>query len=237
MIEKTQAIVLRSVKYSESSVIVKMYTHRFGMQSYMINGVRSAKGKSKAALLQAGTLLWLEAYHREGKNLQRIKEFSIEKIYSNISVDISRSAVAMFMTEIISACIKEEESNEVLFEFLHGQFLLLDEQSTSLNWFPLQFMLQLSRYLGFFPSGKYSDTTSSFNFEDGVFVSALPFTQAGISNAEAQLLSALIHDEDVTSFINSRRALLHSILIYFQMHISGFGKIKSLAVLEEVLHA
>ena len=237
MIEKTQAIVLRTVKYSESSVICKMYTRVFGMQSYMINGVRTGKSKSKAPLLQPMNLLLLEAYHREQKNLQRIKEFSVEKIYNHLSVDVMRSAVGLFLCEVILQSIKEEESNEVLFDFLHRQFLLLDETTTALTFFPQQFLLQLSRYLGFYPSGNFSETTTCFSFEEGQFVSSLNYLQPGISGNEAKLLSELMNDELPATLNEGRRKLLHSLLQYFQMHISDFGKIKSLAVLEEVLHA
>ena len=52
MYHKTRAIVLHCIKYSETSVIAKIYTEKLGMQSYMVKGVRAAKSKSKAAMLQ-----------------------------------------------------------------------------------------------------------------------------------------------------------------------------------------
>src|ERR1700750_1569339 len=112
---KTRAIVLHTIKYSETSVIAKIYTERFGLVSYIVKGVRSAKSKSKASLLQPLTLLEMEVSPRETKQFQFIKEFRRAYNYRAIPFDIMRSSVALFLLEVISKSIREHEENTEMF--------------------------------------------------------------------------------------------------------------------------
>src|SRR5438045_5355691 len=103
-VHKTKGIVLRTVKYGETSIIAAMYTELFGLQSYLINGVRtsSRKGPGKASLFQPGAMLDLIVYHNDLKNLQRIKEFKWGYLYKHIFSNILKNAVALFMVELLS---------------------------------------------------------------------------------------------------------------------------------------
>src|ERR1700712_5759845 len=103
MIFKTKGIVLRSVKYGETSLVVSIYTEMFGLHSYIVNGVRThtKKGPGKANLFQPSAILDVVIYHNELKNLQRLKEFRWGYLYENILTDVRRNAVAMFMVELL----------------------------------------------------------------------------------------------------------------------------------------
>ena len=72
---KTKGIVLRTVKYGETSVIVAVFTEKFGVQSYLVNGVRisTKKGSGKANLFQPSAILEMVVYHNELKQLQRLR--------------------------------------------------------------------------------------------------------------------------------------------------------------------
>ena len=113
MIDKTKGIVLRTVKYGETSVIVAIFTELFGLQSYLVNGVRtsSKKGSSKANLFQPAAILDLVVYHNELKNLQRLKEFKWEHLYQHIFFNVLKNSVALFMVELLQKCLKQPESN------------------------------------------------------------------------------------------------------------------------------
>src|SRR5688572_20193898 len=90
MVHKTKGIVLRSVKFGETSLVVTMFTELFGLQSYLVNGVRtvSRKGSAKANLFQPSSILELEAYHNDFKNLQRLREFRWAHLYQHILSDV-----------------------------------------------------------------------------------------------------------------------------------------------------
>ena len=102
MIHQTKGIVLRTIKYGETSVVVNIFTELFGIQSYLVNGVRSSGKTSKASFFQPGSILDMEVYHNELKNLQRIKEFKWGYLYQHIFSDIFKNAVALFMVELLA---------------------------------------------------------------------------------------------------------------------------------------
>ena len=112
-LHKTKGIVLRSVKYGETSVIVIIFTELFGVQSFLVNGVRTStkKGTGKANLFQPAAILDLVVYHNELKHLNRIKEFKWSYLYKNIFSDVPKNAVSLFMVELLTKCLKQPESN------------------------------------------------------------------------------------------------------------------------------
>ena len=127
----TKGIILRTVKYGETSVIVAAFTEKFGVQSYLVNGVRIAtkKGSGKANLFQPSAILDMVVYHNELKQLQRIREFKWAHLYQHILSDVRKNAVALFMVELLTKCLKQPEPNAELFEFAEDAFLRLDNSS------------------------------------------------------------------------------------------------------------
>src|SRR5436190_705169 len=159
-LHKTKGIVLRGVKYGETSLIVTMFTELFGLQSYLVNGVRisTKKGSGKANLFQPTAILDLIVYHNELKNLQRIKEFKWNHLYQHILSDIKKNAVALFMVELLTKSLKQPEANPDLFYFVEDCFLHLDESSETITAnFPLFFALHLAVFFGFRINDEFSE--------------------------------------------------------------------------------
>ena len=128
MLHTTYGIVLKTIKYAETSVITKVYTEAFGVQSYIVNGVRSTKSKNnKAGLLQPLTLLDMVVYYKEGRDLHRISEMKNAFIFTAIPFEVVKRSIGIFMVEIMSKSIREEESNPDQFEFLWNAVQLLDQ--------------------------------------------------------------------------------------------------------------
>ncbi len=150
MVHKTSGIVFKFFKYRETSVIAKVFTARFGLQTYIINSVRSGKkGKGKMALLQPLTLLDLVVYHKEGAEIQRLSEMRCSQPYKSIPYEVQKSAIALFIAEVLYKCIREEGESERLYLFLEQSMLVLDELDEGYQNFHLQFLLKLSRFLGY----------------------------------------------------------------------------------------
>lgn len=135
----TRGIVLDHVRYSETSIIVHIYTELFGRQSYMVNGVRKAKSKGKAVFLQPLTLLRLEVSHHERKGVHRIRDFRTEYPFSSLPFDQTKRSIAFFLTEVLSKVLREEEADPGLFEFVYGAIEVLDEGIEGLSNFHLFF--------------------------------------------------------------------------------------------------
>src|SRR6185436_12405882 len=112
-LHKTKGIVLRTVKYGETSIIVTIFTSLFGIQSYIVNGVRmtSKKGSTKSNFFQPSAILDLVVYHNELKHLNRLKEFKWSKLYRQVLSDVPKNAVALYMVELLTKSLRQPESN------------------------------------------------------------------------------------------------------------------------------
>ncbi len=242
MIYSTKGIVLRTIKYGETSVIASVFTEIFGIQSYMVNGVRTSGKTAKAHFFQPSSLLDLQVYHNELKNLQRIKDLKWNVLYKNILSDVTKNAVALYMVELLQKCLKQPEANADLFHFCEDAFLQLDVSDDEITAnFPVYFSLQLAPFLGFRLQDNYSEKRNVFNLQEGNFSeinSASPdHLGVEISYHISQLLKA-IHPKELNEIRinrNIRREILKSMQSYYSWHIPEFGSMKTLPVLSEIL--
>lgn len=224
MLSKTQGIVISYLRYRETSILVNIYTAEMGICSYIENGVRSTKAKHKMALFQPLTLLDLEVYHKPGKGLHRISEAKCFFPYQSIPFDIAKSSLALFLSEVLSKVLKEEEANPALFEFLCQSLQYLDRAAANFENFHLQFLWQLAAFLGF-GAGSAAEFYQQLKVAGYIVPS---FTE----------LDSLIHTEyghPIVLHRADRRELLSGMLHYYQLHMENFGEIRSLQILQEVL--
>jgi DNA repair protein RecO (recombination protein O) len=232
---KTKAIVISSMRYQEKSLIVKCFTQSDGLKSYFVpNAFAAKKSNQKIAYFQPLTQLEIVATHKKKGTLEHFKEIRLSHSYQSIPTDIAKSTIAIFLSEIFYSAIKEEEKNESLFTFLETALLWLDTHNETAN-FHLIIMLELSKFLGFYP-GKSNQENDYFEMTEGVFV---PFQGVSCLNQqESFLLKKLIDlkfDSSQKIFIAAQRQVLLKILLdYYSVHLSGFKSPKSLEVLKEV---
>lgn len=244
MIHKTKGIVLKSVKYGETSLVVTIFTELFGLQSYLVNGVRtpSKKGTAKASLFQSAAILHLVAYRNELKNLQRLKEFQWAFLYQNILSDVRKNAVALFMIELLSKCLKQPEANAELFYFVEDALHHLDEANDTVTAnFPLFFALHLAVFFGFRISDEFTDNIYYLDLEEGRFVEEQPKHSHYLQDREAAAVSHILKimqpDELQEVALNQemRRRITHALEEYYALHIPDFGTMRTLPVLREVM--
>jgi DNA repair protein RecO (recombination protein O) len=242
LIYSTKGIVLRSIKYGETSIIANVFTEVFGIQSYIINGVRTSGKTSKAHFFQPSSILDLQVYHNELKNLQRIKELKWAFLYKNILSDVTKNSVALYMVELLQKSINQPETNADLFNFCEDAFLELDIAGNDVTAnFPIYFSLQLASFLGFRLLDNYSEIRNVFNLQEGNFseekFAASEHLSPQISFHISQILKA-VHPGDLTEIKinrNIRRIILKSIENYYGWHIPEFGTMKTLTVLHEII--
>lgn len=236
----TRAIVLNTTPYSESSLVVKAYTESSGLRSYMVSGVRSGKGKFHGNLFQPLTLLEIVTSGKPGQTLGRITDASLSPPLSGISGDISKSTMAIFMSEVIYRSIREEENNPVLFGFLHNAIQILDLARHDYSRFHLYFMISLTRYTGFYPHGIWQGSETIFDLREGVFTEILPthpeYTEGSVSAAIWKLTGCSFenyHEIGIPAPV--ARVMLHALVRYYELHVTQGKKIVSHKILEEVL--
>jgi len=243
-LHKTKGIVLRTVKYGDTSVIVTIFTELFGIQSYLVNGVRTStkKGSGKANLFQPAAILDLIVYHNELKNLQRIKEFKWDHLYEHIFSDIRKNAVAVFMVELLTKCLKQPEANPDLFYFVEDCFLHLDKTNEAITAnFPLFFALHLAVFFGFRINDEYSERHPFLDLQEGNFVDERPMHPHFLEDKQAMITSQFLKTmqpqelEEIKLNHDFRRNLLYAYERYYALHIQEFGTMKTLPVLRELL--
>ena len=238
MLHKTKGIVLHTIKFNESSIITKIYTADFGLQSFLVKGVRSSGKTGRASLFGAMNILELEMYHREHKGLQYLKEFRPAYLYKSIATDILKSSIALFLAEVLHKCIYEQEENRKLYEYIEQTLVALDESPKAESNLHLSFLLNLTKYLGFFPNSEAPDGFAYFDLQSGYFVSEFPAHAHFIGQPHCSNLKRLLSGEACFPMKNSERNfLLEKILQYYSLHLQDFRKVNSHLVLHEVLEA
>jgi DNA repair protein RecO (recombination protein O) len=220
VLQKTRGIVFRFVKYGDTSIITNVFTEQFGLQSYVIKGVRSNAKRSKIALFQPLTLLDMVVYHKESGGIMHMKEVKCFYPYKHLTSDIRKSAIAMFLAEVLNRSVKEQSHTQDIFEYISTSFIDLDNTNHPEN-FHLLFLLGLSRHLGFGP-----------NLVNEILGGRI------VSEKEEAILIELMHADYQSKIVmqyEERQNLLEVLLRFYTSHIDGLGELKSTAVLKEVL--
>jgi DNA repair protein RecO (recombination protein O) len=233
LLVKTRGIVLSYIRYRETSIITRVYTEELGLQSYVVNSVRQKAGR--IALFQPFTLLDMVVYTSPRGGLTRISEYACAYPFSSIPYEIRKSSILLFLSEMLSYTIREEEENRPLFAFLYDAIRYFDQQKQGFENFHLHFLLQLSVFLGFGP-GSGSEITSQVAFSGNI---ASVGGSPAILHFQAYeaLFDQLLHQPGQADVPNGRmrRELLQIIIKYYQLHVEKLGEIRSLQVLSEVL--
>lgn len=239
MLMKTKAIVLSKLKYRDNDLIVKCYTSQRGAVSYLLRGVlKSSKGSSKTAYYQPLSQLEIEESYKPNQSLQFIKDVKLVSVYKSLHTNILKSAIVMFLSEVLSSVLKEEEKNEALYDYLEASLMLLDHEEQFSN-FHLLFLLNLTQHLGFYP-----DTSDGggpyFNLNLGAF-ELKPTDHYTISEENLFILKQLLgtnfdalHSVKLNS--KQRQSFLNMLLFYYELHLGDFKKPKSLAVFNQVFN-
>ncbi len=237
MLVTTKGIVLSSLKYGDTSLISRIYTATDGLKSYLLKGIlTSKKGKLKAAYFQPLMQLEIVANHKNRGTLESIGDVKVEYHYQTLHTEMTKNSVVLFLAEMLGNSIQEEEPNEELFRFLEASLQWLDNHDKIAN-FHLFFLLNLTRYLGFYPdTGNIS--ASCFDLRNGVFIDH-PSGMTFITEENLVLFKLLLGTNfdamhSITMKKTNRQELLKSLVLYFELHLQGFRKPRSLAVLNEV---
>lgn len=239
MLIKTKGIVLKSMKYGETSLIVEIFTEEKGLRKYIVSGVRKKNSRIGAALLQVMSQVEIVAYEREGKDLNRLKEIRAANVYQSIPLDIKKGAVGLFMAEIAQKTLRESEENLPLYQFLTDIFTFLDKHDGNVANLPLAFMLELSGFLGFMPELDDVNGASFFDLENGVFCDQPPFHSNYVEENYGAILKSMLRIHyhschNIPLNVEQRRYLLEKLLDYYKLHIENFPVINAHLILQEI---
>ncbi|MDT0553605.1 DNA repair protein RecO [Urechidicola vernalis] len=238
MLVATKAIVLNSIKYGDTSLIVKCFTEKSGCKSYLLKGVLgSRKGKIKASYFQPLTQLNIIGKHNSKGNLNSLKEVHIHNPYQSLYSNIFKQSIVFFLSEVLSTSIQEEESNEDLYSYIESALMWLDLHENISN-FHLLFLLKLTKFLGFYPELE-NIGYSNFDLLEGRFVKNVKYHNNVVSNEDLIAFKKLLginidalHKVEFNAV--NRHRVLDILIRYFELHLTGFKRPKSLDVLRQV---
>lgn len=240
MLQKTRAIALKVTNYSENSIVAQLFTEEFGLQSYLINGARKPKARIHVNMLQPLHLLDMVVYHKESGALQRIKEATSSPTLQQIPLDITKSAIAIFLNEILYKVLKQQQPDHQLFNFIQQSILWLDQTDKPIHNFHLCFLMKLSRFLGYMPTAPEKHL-AYFDLVDGVFTNFAPAHTYTLQNPHTHIFHVILNisyedSHTVQMKHEDRIYLLAQIINFYKLHSENFGTVNSLQILEEIFH-
>jgi len=239
MLHKTKGIILHQIKYTDSGVIVQVYTRDFGRQSIMIKGLRSRKSGKHNVLFQPMFILDLVFYYRESREIQILKDFSVSHSPADIYADVKKSCIAVFLAEILASVLREESPNFELFDYIEDSIKYLDKCGAGSSNFHIAFLIGLSSYLGFEPGKRDDPEKIYFDLLNGTFVYLPPLQSAyadpHISDILAEFFRVSFDQMRTIPLTGSQRnEVLETIIRYFSIHLPGLKRINSLEILKEI---
>jgi DNA repair protein RecO (recombination protein O) len=236
MLVKTRGILLHTLPYGESSVIVEIYTEEIGMRKYILNGARGKNSKIKPSCLQVMALLDLVVYEKNIGHLQRVKEINNAWVYRGIPFDLYKGSIGLFMADMIRKAIRQTNPEPGLFNFLYRSFTALDNLEERNPLYHLIFLLQLSGYLGFQPiPPPESGENYLFNLREGCFEADIPDHGDFADRETSGLLGKLMKVSGPVLKKRERALILELLIRYYRLHIEGFPEIQSHHILQQVL--
>lgn len=234
-----KGIVVRTIKYGETSLILDLFTEEKGLISCIAGGIRKKRSTMPPAAFQLLQVIRATIYFKDNERLSRIKEVQPIALHHQLIDDPVKRVIVLFLAELLQKSVKEKEAREDLFHFLTTQLAHLNNLTDHIANFHLLFMLELSRYLGFYPIQNYNEDLVYFDVIDGQFVMK-PDARRTLSDEESRDLNKLfalsIDDLSIANLSNNdRRSILQSMIKYYQSHIEGFGEMKSPKIIHVVL--
>jgi DNA repair protein RecO (recombination protein O) len=239
MLEKTRGIILHQIKYTDSGIVARIYTRKFGRQAFIIKGMRNRKAGKHTILFQPLFILDLEMNFRQARELQNMKEFSVAFSPYNIHSDIRKSCIAIFLGEMLNAVIREESPNEVLFDYIQSSIIYFENCTEGFANFHISFLVGLSSFLGFEPARRIGEHDRYFDLKEGGFVNIPPFhghyVDENVSEVLSQFFAASFDTAGAIPMTGLlRHQVLETLIEYYSLHLPGMAGIKSLDVLKDV---
>ena len=239
MLTKTQAIVLHSLKYGETRMIVDMFTRQFGRLSFIVSMPKTAKSKMKKQFFQPLSLLEIETDVRPKVQLQKLSDVRLASPFTSIPCHPHKLSMALFLAEFLYYALRSEQRNELLYDYVESSIQWLDGQDDRFANFHLVFLMRLSRFLGFYPNLDHYQAGDYFDLRESEFLPAPPLHRDFLYPEEADKVQLMMRMDYPTMHLfrmshQERNRLLEVTLIYYRLHLPDFPEMKSISVLQEL---
>lgn len=235
---KGRGVVLHTLKYGDSSMVVYLLTDTGGRRSYMVQGVRSRGKNSKLALFQPMFPVEFEGLESPRHQMHRFKEVRSGFLLQSVPFDVRKSTMALFMAEVLYRLVRESEPNQALFDFVWNSVGALDSLEEGVANFHLWFLANLSRFLGFCPGNDYTPG-DWFDVREGLYTKTQP-SHVSFMNRECACVLRDMMACDVRCLAEiglnrtQRVEFLDAVLVYYGYHLDAVSAVQSVRILREV---
>lgn len=151
-------IVLHTTRYSDSSLIIHLYRKEEGRESVMLKKV--GKG-GNIALLHPLSIIEGEVSESRRGSLKYIKEITAPYGLHTIRYDFNKSAIAIFISELLYRTLITGQSDPILYDFIENAIIALERSSSTAN-FPIWFLYHYTALLGFPPKRGFESEYNPF---------------------------------------------------------------------------
>lgn len=237
---KTEAVVLNKVKYSDNSFIVNLYSCDIGKFAALIHINKTSKNGIKSALFTPLNIIEIELRIKDSRSIQSVLNCNNLLNPNNISSDVVKTSIALFIAEILLKTIKEEELNQSLYDFIKNTVLSLNNSEQNTFGIHLFFLRDFAKISGFGITCNYCVETPYFNLKEGLFLPLYTCNEESLNAEESLYLEKLLKAEyiDSNKIFNYkiRNILIERLLQYYKYHIHEFGNLNSIKILQEVFN-
>jgi DNA repair protein RecO (recombination protein O) len=239
MLYTTQGIVLHNIKYADKKIISKIYTKDFGLISANVNVGSGPKSKIKSGVIQPLTQIEFVLSLKENKDIQQLSEVKCLFVYTDLQSNFSKLCIAQFLNEVLYKTLKEQTSNDDLFDLICHTYQWLDQADEGYLDTHIYFLFELTKHLGFYPANNRDKYLAYFNTLEGKFQSTIQSFPLGFDFWQSELFAnlfsySLSNQKKITR--SERLALLDCLLHYYKMQIPGLMDMKSYQVMQEMVN-
>ena len=239
MLVKTEAIVLHSLKYGETRLIVDLYTRETGRLSCIVPLPKTPRSRLKKQFFQPMTLLEVEIDLRQRVQLQKIKDARLLVAWTSIPFSPEKLALSLFVAEFLYHALRSEQRDEPLFTYISDAIQWLDTVEIGFANFHLTFLMRMSRFLGFYPNLDDYVDGCVFDLRAATFSLLTPTHRDFLQPDDARRIHTLMRMDFPTMHLYrlsrmDRNRIVDVLLRYYSLHIPQFPELKSLSVLQEL---
>jgi len=239
MLISTRGIVLQSIKYSDHSLVVKIFTRKNGLVSFIVKSAFSRKSSQPCSFFAPLTLLSLtynETHHTD--KLSFIKEVNIIHPFHNISTEIGRNCILLFYQELFMKLLYQAFApDELLFDHLFDHLVLLETTQKIAPDFHIVFTIQLIQVLGYAPECNYSTSTPYFSIEESRFEATQKAQHTCLSKVASYYLYTILKNQPYSPpDKKTRMELLNGLILYLMKYNKQITAIESVGILSDVLN-
>lgn len=243
LISKSQIIVLHLTKCGDSGGVVHVLDSLSGRRSLYLRGIRKSKNNAVLPNFHSLSILDIVSSSSPKSTLSYLREYSRTYPLEELRSDPYKTAIAMFISEVIYRSIRNDDSDSSIFLWLTDTIVALNDLPGMIANYHLWWLVGFCTKMGFHPENNYSADRPYFDIEAACFTSSTYPEESHLSfNGDDSLLlhrlltSPLSEALAIPLSSSKRCSFAQKMVDYLSYHLGFNINIKSLGVLHDLFN-